>query len=102
MAMIRFGEATHGWWCGARTRPIRCPSCRAEVFWFSCDCRSSVLFDDLGSPWPVHDCDDHVTRVELERPNGDRQCAVEARIRELETLLKQGFVVRNHAPNRSS
>ena len=47
----------HGPWCGSRTFQTNCPTCRAEVYYFSCDCGSRVFFDDLGGSWPRHDCD---------------------------------------------
>jgi hypothetical protein len=47
---------THGWECNARTIPIDCRSCGERVFWFRCDCGSSVVFADLGQPWPQHHC----------------------------------------------
>lgn len=53
-----YGEPTHGWWCNARTYPTRCKYCKEEVFYFSCDCGSKVFFDDLGWPWPIHNCMD--------------------------------------------
>lgn len=46
----------HGFWCNSRTWYTRCPSCRDRVFFFSCDCGCGVFFDELGPPWPVHDC----------------------------------------------
>ena len=46
----------HGKWCGTRTWPTSCSSCSAEVFYFSCNHGSKVFFDDLGPPWPIHDC----------------------------------------------
>ena len=47
----------HGFWCGARTIPMRCRRCHAHpIFWFSCDCGCSVLFEELGPPWPRHEC----------------------------------------------
>ena len=46
----------HGPDCGSKTFPTRCQFCRASVFYFSCDCGSKVFFDDLGEPWPIHDC----------------------------------------------
>lgn len=49
-------EATHGWWCRARTWPTKCPRCSAPVFFFHCNCGSKVFFDELGPPWPPHDC----------------------------------------------
>ena len=48
---------THGSWCGSRTFQTNCPTCRAVVYYFSCDCGSRVFFDDLGGSWPRHDCD---------------------------------------------
>jgi len=32
------------------------------VFYFSCGHGSKVFFDELGSPWPVHDCDESWAR----------------------------------------
>lgn len=46
----------HGEWCGTKTWPTSCPSCSSKVFFFSCGHGSKVFFDELGSPWPVHDC----------------------------------------------
>jgi len=88
------GERPHGWWCG-RTVPMRCHTCGADIFWFSCEHGSSVLFDELGSPWPKHDCDGHVARAELDRvPDGDVPRSLEARIHELDTVLKHADVCR--------
>jgi hypothetical protein len=67
--------ATHGWWCAARTFPMHCRSCRADVFYFSCNCGSKVFFDDLGGDWPLHDCTDHIVkqvRVAIEAKYADR------------------------------
>lgn len=50
-------NASHGEWCGARTWPTQCPACSENVFFFSCNCGSRVFFDELGHPWPIHDCD---------------------------------------------
>lgn len=36
--------------------PRDCPDCRAEVYYWSCTCGSHVLFDQLGEPWPKHEC----------------------------------------------
>lgn len=47
----------HGFWCGARTIPMRCRRCQTHpIFWFSCECGCSVLFEELGPPWPRHTC----------------------------------------------
>ena len=48
---------THGSSCNAVTWPTKCPGCREPVFFFQCDCGSKVFFDELGIPWPIHDCD---------------------------------------------
>ena len=57
-----WGTAVHGAWCGARTWPTRCPECSEDVFFFMCNCGCKVFFDDLGPPWPDHDCDTSWTR----------------------------------------
>ena len=49
-------NAKHGWWCNSVTWPTRCRNCGEKVFFFQCDCGSGVFFDDLGHPWPIHDC----------------------------------------------
>lgn len=48
---------THGAWCQTITFPTQCRECQAAIFLFRCNCGSLVLFDELGPPWPVHDCD---------------------------------------------
>lgn len=48
---------THGSWCGSRSWPTKCPTCGHSVFFFMCNCGSRVFFDELGPPWPLHDCD---------------------------------------------
>jgi hypothetical protein len=50
-------EAVHGAWCRVRVWPTQCPSCGTRVFFLTCDHGSKVFFDELGPPWPVHDCD---------------------------------------------
>ena len=47
---------SHGVWCGARTFPTKCRWCCSPVYYFSCNCGCKVLFDDLGWPWPEHNC----------------------------------------------
>ena len=46
----------HGVECRTRTFPTKCSNCGDAVFFFSCTCGSRVLFDQLGWPWPEHDC----------------------------------------------
>ena len=47
---------THGVDCQTRTFPTKCSNCGDRVFYFSCSCGSQVFFDELGFPWPEHDC----------------------------------------------
>ena len=42
--------------CLTRTFPTKCSKCGDDVFFFSCTCGSRVFFDELGWPWPEHDC----------------------------------------------
>ena len=55
-------DATHGAWCNTRTWPAKCPTCKGPVFYFTCNCGCKVFFDELGQPWPIHDCDTSWTR----------------------------------------
>ncbi len=48
---------THGEWCQTITFPTKCRECQSDIFLLRCNCGSLVLFDELGPPWPVHDCD---------------------------------------------
>lgn len=48
----------HGPWCNTKTFPLDCYGCGARVFYFSCDHQSRVFFDELGHPWPKHNCQD--------------------------------------------
>ena len=49
-------SAIHGVWCNTRTFPTMCRYCQQSVYYFHCDCDSRVFFDDLGPPWPIHNC----------------------------------------------
>ena len=46
----------HGIFCNTKTFPTNCRYCSQRIFFFSCDCHSRVFFDELGPPWPIHDC----------------------------------------------
>jgi hypothetical protein len=36
------------------------------VYYFTCDCGSKVFFDDLGQPWPIHNCAQYIqSQVEI-------------------------------------
>lgn len=47
---------THSSSCRSWTYPVSCHGCPDEIFVHQCTCGSTVLFDDLGPPWPLHDC----------------------------------------------
>lgn len=47
----------HGAWCNAVTWPTTCLRCEGRVFFYKCDCGCKVFFDELGPPWPRHDCE---------------------------------------------
>ena len=48
----------HGPWCGGRARPWSCRYCKRKIFWYTCNHGSVRPFDELGHPWPVHDCEE--------------------------------------------
>lgn len=48
--------ASHGARCNSRTWPTFCQYCGQRVFYFTCDCGCKVFFDELGAPWPKHQC----------------------------------------------
>ncbi len=52
----------HGRRCNARTFPLRCKYCQAEVFYFTCDCVHEAVFGSLDIPWTKHDCPEHQVR----------------------------------------
>ena len=47
---------THGSFCQTKTYPVKCWACQKSIFVFQCTCGSCILFDDLGDPWPRHQC----------------------------------------------
>lgn len=50
------GMASHGVWCNMRTYPMTCRFCGERVYYFTCDHNCRVFFDELGPPWPEHNC----------------------------------------------
>ena len=62
--------AVHGTWCHTKTFPTTCKICGVDVFYFQCDCDSRVFFDELGPPWPIHDCLDN-SEPSAPRPSSD-------------------------------
>ena len=38
----------------------RCPECRAQVFFYQSENGGRVFFDELGPPWPKHECTSRV------------------------------------------
>lgn len=69
----------HGEWCGTRTWPTHCSSCSGEVFFFTCEHGSKVFFDELGPPWPIHNCDTSWTRDLNRTTTADGEMIVELR-----------------------
>ena len=53
---------THGIDCRTVTFKTKCRECDSIIYIFMCNHGSCVLFDDLGPPWPFHDCDVPWTR----------------------------------------
>lgn len=53
---MRFYTTLHGAHCNSRTWPTFCQYCGQRVFYFTCDCGCKVFFDELGEPWPKHQC----------------------------------------------
>ena len=78
------GTAVHGYWCNTRAFPTNCRSCNSAIYVFMCDCGSRVLFDQLGPPWPVHDCGTSWTRNLVRTPHSDGSISVQ---------LKDGITV---------
>ena len=62
--------AVHGPWCNAVTWPTKCPGCKQAVFFFHCNHGSRVFFDELGPPWPIHDCETSWARKLKRRKDG--------------------------------
>jgi hypothetical protein len=52
--MYRLG--THGPWCHTRIFRVTCRDCGETIYLFSCDCGSSVRFDQPEYPWVKHLC----------------------------------------------
>tara|TARA_B110000211_G_scaffold115418_1_gene133655 strand:+ start:11582 stop:12316 length:735 start_codon:yes stop_codon:yes gene_type:complete len=39
------------------TYPTKCPGCRVDVYYYQSQSGGKIFFDELGSPWPKHECD---------------------------------------------
>src|SRR5512140_216668 len=59
----------HGRRCNARTFPLRCKYCQAEVFYFTCDCGHQAVFGSLDVPWTRHDCQRRARLIDPRRPS---------------------------------
>lgn len=53
---MRFYTTSHGARCNSRIWSTLCRYCGQRVFYFTCDCGCKVFFDELGAPWPKHQC----------------------------------------------
>ena len=67
---------THGIDCRTVTFPTSCRECGSAIFIFMCNHGSCVLFDDLGPPWPLHDCDVSWTRGLVKTHHDDGSISV--------------------------
>lgn len=85
--------ASHGKWCSAVTWPTKCPSCGEPVFFFRCNCGCKVFFDDLGSPWPIHDCDTSWTKNVIRTRDADGGVTVQLSEGVSITRAPEGFSV---------
>ena len=47
---------THSINCYTKAYQTTCQDCNQSIWFFSCTCGSKVFFDDLGSPWTIHIC----------------------------------------------
>lgn len=57
--MRYFDSASHGDWCNAETKRIRCQYCKKyPIFYFGCDNGCKVFFDELGDLWPLDACEE--------------------------------------------
>lgn len=61
------------------TRPTNCPVCGAEVFFVVCPNGGRVFFNELGWPWPKHECTDSSRRPTT--PSTSRQAPTTGRYR---------------------
>ena len=68
---------THGRWCSSTTWKTKCLGCGEPVFFFHCNCGSRVFFDELGQPWPIHDCETSWTRRLVRRRDASGGISVE-------------------------
>lgn len=78
-------EGPHGVDCRTTTWRTRCLDCEARVYFFKCNHGSKVFFDELGPPWPMHDCDQSWARRRRRSVDESGQVVVE--IREDVTLI---------------
>lgn len=84
----------HGDRCRTRTYPTTCPTCYADVFYFSCDCGSKVFFEALGHPWPQHRCGDHITYERVIEVVGGKEALARGLKASMTTLRIEGTYAR--------
>lgn len=66
------------------TYPTKCPGCGADVYYYQSKSGGKVFFDELGFPWPKHDCD----------------ALLEIITEELELIEKEKFFIRDRRLRR--
>jgi len=50
----------------SRTFRTKCRYCGADVYFYTDECGSKVFFDDLGPPWPKHECQEYLESIEYQ------------------------------------
>ena len=59
LGAVRMPVPSHGLFCQSRVFPISCWYCDQRIHILRCSCGSTVLFDALGWPWPLHRCPEY-------------------------------------------
>ena len=87
------GGAVHGYWCNSRAFPTKCRGCSSDIYVFMCNCGSRVLFDQLGPPWPVHDCDTSWARNLVRKTHANGSISVQ--LKDGITIIRpaEGFAI---------
>ncbi len=59
--------------CRTYKRPVECLDCGSQVNAVGCSCGSYIQVEELGKPWPKHDCTDLLNdRIIKEKYSGSR------------------------------
>lgn len=102
--MIVYVRPSHGAWCGGRTIPLACRYCGQAIFWFSCNCGCSILFDELGGGWPHHRCHGYLANLDPTRSDLStvQQTRLLAGFQIAEDFELEYAAFTNYSPGRST